>query len=257
MPSKSEGNLLRSPPKSENINSNINTFPWKNREILTLHIPVHDTEKAGLGVSVKGKTGSSNSSTGSANSSKHDGDLGIFVKSVLHGGAASRDGRLKMNDQLLSINGISLLGQSNAEAMDTLRRAMLHTSGGTHPGKIILSVARRIGRPMSTGDALEAAVENSNSSEQSGSTVIYLSPNSKQEQEQQQQNKRWSNPVLDRLTGGTNIPVGNINRPSPIQLQSLRNESYYMATNENWSPCVNMNGSNAILIEEDPEPTSP
>lgn len=103
-------------------------FQWKNREILTLHIPVYDTEKAGLGVSVKGKTGSGNSSNGSSGSgSKHDGDLGIFVKSVLHGGAASRDGRLKMNDQLLSVNGVSLLGQSNAEAMDTLRKAMLQT----------------------------------------------------------------------------------------------------------------------------------
>ena len=31
-------------------------------------------------------------------------DLGIFVKSVLHGGAASRDGRLKTNDQLVKQN---------------------------------------------------------------------------------------------------------------------------------------------------------
>jgi partitioning defective protein 3 len=254
-----------------NSSNSSKTFPWKNREILTLHIPVHDTEKAGLGVSVKGKTGSSNSSTGSANSYKQDGDLGIFVKSVLHGGAASRDGRLKMNDQLLSINGISLLGQSNAEAMDTLRRAMLHTSGSAQPGKIVLSVARRIGRPMSTGDALEAAVESVSSGDQAGSTVIYLSPNTneqpemvdyekrqrKQDDESQGQNKRWSNPVLDRLTGGTNISPNSMSRPSPIQIQSLRNESYYMATNENWSPCVNMNGSNAVLIEEDPEPTSP
>ena len=30
-------------------------------------------------------------------------DLGIFVKSVLHGGAASRDGRLKTNDQLVNL----------------------------------------------------------------------------------------------------------------------------------------------------------
>ena len=31
-------------------------FPWKQREILTFDIPVHDSERAGLGVSVKGKT---------------------------------------------------------------------------------------------------------------------------------------------------------------------------------------------------------
>ncbi|XP_062700068.1 partitioning defective 3 homolog isoform X9 [Aedes albopictus] len=265
---------------------------WKNREILTLHIPVHDTEKAGLGVSVKGKTGSGNSSGGSGGSGgggKHDGDLGIFVKSVLHGGAASRDGRLKMNDQLLSVNGVSLLGQSNAEAMDTLRRAMLQTGGTNHPGKIILTVARRVGRPVSTGELLEA-IDNSNSSEQSGATVIYLSPDKQQSQQQQQQQanekqqqqKRYSNPVLDRLTGGTGQTVttgsnGSLNhhqvngttgssttinnqRPSPLSAgHGLRNESYYMATNDNWSPAAvcNLNGSNAVLIEEDPEPTSP
>lgn len=280
---------------------------WKNREILTLHIPVHDTEKAGLGVSVKGKTGSGNSSGGSGGSgSKHDGDLGIFVKSVLHGGAASRDGRLKMNDQLLSVNGVSLLGQSNAEAMDTLRRAMLQTGrwtfgsdissrvvheefvnfpgGSNHPGKIILTVARRVGRPVSTGELLES-IDNSNSSDQSGATVIYLSPDklkSQQQQpsnekQQQQQHKRYSNPVLDRLTGGTGQTVssgsnGSLNhhpssasgsptinqRPLPLAGHGLRNESYYMATNDNWSPAtVNLNGSNVVLIEEDPEPTSP
>lgn len=46
-------------------------------------MPVHDSEKAGLGISVKGKV-----TVGS-----DPQDLGIFIKSVLHGGAASRDGR--------------------------------------------------------------------------------------------------------------------------------------------------------------------
>ncbi|XP_055523092.1 partitioning defective 3 homolog isoform X2 [Wyeomyia smithii] len=265
-------------------NSHAGGFQWKNREILSLHIPVYDTEKAGLGVSVKGKTGSGNSSTGSTGSSKHDGDLGIFVKSVLHGGAASRDGRLKMNDQLLSVNGVSLLGQSNAEAMDTLRRA-IQTGGSNHPGKIILTVARRIGRPVSTGELLVETVDNSNSSDQSGATVIYLSPDKQQDKPQQQQqsssdkhqqHKRYSNPVLDRLTGGqsgsgssnslnplsasTTVTDGGSpcnQRPSPLSNHALRNESYYMATNDNWSPAANLNGSNAVLIEEDPEPTSP
>ncbi|XP_058835541.1 partitioning defective 3 homolog isoform X2 [Topomyia yanbarensis] len=264
----------QSQQQQQSATTNPAGFQWKNREILTLHIPVHDTEKAGLGVSVKGKTGSGNSSSGSAGSSKHDGDLGIFVKSVLHGGAASRDGRLKMNDQLLSVNGVSLLGQSNAEAMDTLRRA-IQTGGSNHPGKIILTVARRIGRPVSTGELLET-IDNSNSSDQSGATVIYLSPDKQQQpasgekQQQQQQHKRYSNPVLDRLTGGQSGSNSNNNlnpssasgstsnqRPSPLSSHGLRNESYYMATNDNWSPAANLNGSHAVLIEEDPEPTSP
>lgn len=151
------------------------TFSFRNREILTLHIPVNDTEKAGLGVSVKGKTGSQNSSNES-NSSRTDGDLGIFVKSVLKGGAASRDGRLKMNDQLLMVNGVSLLGQSNAEAMTTLRKTMVHQPG-RYPKTITLQVARRITRPNSTIESNEISNNSTSSaSEQSGKTVIYLSP---------------------------------------------------------------------------------
>ena len=68
-------------------------------------------------------------------------DLGIFVKSVLHGGAASRDGRLETNDQLVNINGMSLLGKANPAAMETLRKAM-HEEGPV-PGIISLAVARR------------------------------------------------------------------------------------------------------------------
>merc|ERR1712012_70032 len=122
-----------SPDVSVNSNGEV-IFPWKHREILTLDIPVHDTERAGLGVSVKGKT------TGGG--AKGIVDLGIFVKSVIHGGAASKDGRLKTNDQLVNINGVSLLGKANCDAMDTLRRAM-HEEGPT-PGEITLTVARRL-----------------------------------------------------------------------------------------------------------------
>lgn len=244
-------------------------FPWRNREVLTLHIPVHDTEKAGLGVSVKGKTGSNSSNN--LNNSKFDGDLGIFIKSVIHGGAASRDGRLKMNDQLLSVNGISLLGQSNAEAMETLRRAMLKT-GGKYPGMITLTIARRISRSNSSTEQIDT--DNSNTSEKSGATVIYLNSENTRERDNfsidsksamnnsirlnDMTNKRWSNPVLDRLTGGSGNNI-NTNRPSPLMTHGLRNESYYIATNDTWSPAHlnGINGNNSVLIEEDPEPTSP
>lgn len=167
------------------------TFPWRNREILTLHIPVNDTEKAGLGVSVKGKTGSQNSSNDSSGSSSNDGDLGIFVKSIFAGGAASRDGRLKENDQLLNVNGISLLGQSNSNAMDTLRKTMVHKQG-QYPKMITLQVARRITRtrPNSTIDSHELSNNSTSSaSEQSGKTVIYVSPDKSQHKQQLQQHK--------------------------------------------------------------------
>jgi partitioning defective protein 3 len=127
-------------------------FPWKHREILTLDIPVHDTERAGLGVSVKGKT------TGGG--AKGIVDLGIFVKNVINGGAASRDGRLRTNDQLVNINGISLLGKANCDAMDTLRRAM-HEEGPT-PGVITLTVARRLNIEAASGGG--TAAQNSSES---------------------------------------------------------------------------------------------
>ncbi|XP_017484836.1 PREDICTED: partitioning defective 3 homolog B isoform X1 [Rhagoletis zephyria] len=259
---------------------------WRSREVLTLHIPVHDTEKAGLGVSVKGKT-NSNSSSGSGSSMKHDGDLGIFVKNVIHGGAASRDGRLRMNDQLLSVNGVSLLGQNNAEAMETLRRAMVNNPG-KHPGMITLSVARKIARSASSGDILEQTNSSSNTSDNSGTTVIYLSPEKKEARSGgsgSNEMNRWSNPVLDRLTGGAcssnssqqarrpsrdhlSIGVnggGGAGGPGSAGVHGLRNESYYMATNETWSPALHqqqmmnghVNNNNSVLIEDDPEPISP
>ena len=48
-------------------------FPWKQREILTFDIPVHDSERAGLGVSVKGKT-----STSRGRYTIHSGQNAIF-----------------------------------------------------------------------------------------------------------------------------------------------------------------------------------
>ncbi|XP_023291553.2 partitioning defective 3 homolog isoform X1 [Lucilia cuprina] len=252
---------------------------WRSREMLTLHIPVHDTEKAGLGVSVKGKTSSNitGSSTGSSNGSmKNDGDLGIFVKNVIHGGAASRDGRLRMNDQLVSVNGVSLLGQSNAEAMNTLKHAIVNNPG-RHPGMITLQVARKITRSASSGDILEHTNESSNTSDTSGATVIYLSPEKRSADKRNSgssnsEMNRWSNPVLDRLTGGAcsgnsgqkgRSTVAATNSAAGVKSSAshaLRNESYYMATNETWSPAVHhpsQHVNNSVLIEHDPEPTSP
>uniref|UniRef100_A0A2K5L6C5 Partitioning defective 3 homolog B n=1 Tax=Cercocebus atys TaxID=9531 RepID=A0A2K5L6C5_CERAT len=104
-------------------------------EQLTFEIPLNDSGSAGLGVSLKG------------NKSRETGtDLGIFIKSIIHGGAAFKDGRLRMNDQLIAVNGESLLGKSNHEAMETLRRSM--SMEGNIRGMIQLVILRRPEKPM-------------------------------------------------------------------------------------------------------------
>ena len=42
---------------------------------------------------------------------------GIFVKSVVAGSAASRDGRLGPGDQLLEVEGVSLCGRSQVRQL--------------------------------------------------------------------------------------------------------------------------------------------
>lgn len=53
--------------------------PDGTREFLTFEIPLSDSGSAGLGVSVKGNR-----------SKENHADLGIFVKSIINGGAACK-----------------------------------------------------------------------------------------------------------------------------------------------------------------------
>ncbi|KAJ8255664.1 hypothetical protein COCON_G00195280 [Conger conger] len=99
------------------------------RQMLRLEIPLNDSGSAGLGLSLKG------------NQSRETGaDLGIFIKSIIHGGAAYKDGRLCVNDQLIAVNGESLLEKSNRVAMETLRRSM--SMEGNARGRIQLVLLR-------------------------------------------------------------------------------------------------------------------
>lgn len=138
---------------STTISTNITASSPKNktkkakpsRQLLVFQIPFNDTGSAGLGVSVKGKTKRvvSNQDPNSEESI----DLGIFVKTVISGGAASKDGRLKPNDQLINVNGFSLLGMPNEEAMLILRDAMQYAHDDlSRPGHIELTVSRKAGK---------------------------------------------------------------------------------------------------------------
>lgn len=87
-----------------------------------------------LGISVKGKTKR-------LEESENLVDLGIFVKAIIDGGAACIDGRIKLNDQIISINGCSLLGKSNDDAMNILKSAMQRE---IEPGIVEIAVSRKI-----------------------------------------------------------------------------------------------------------------
>ncbi|XP_037618308.1 LOW QUALITY PROTEIN: par-3 family cell polarity regulator beta a [Sebastes umbrosus] len=122
------------------------------REQLMYEIPLNESGSAGLGVSLKG------------NKSRETGeDLGIFIKSIIHGGAAYKDGRLNVNDQMIAVNGESLLGRSNHTAMETLRRSM--SSEGTARGTIQL-VVLRVPRQMASGNPAPNAATNGSATQQ-------------------------------------------------------------------------------------------
>lgn len=55
-----------------------------------------------------------------------------------------QDGRLRVNDQLIAVNGESLLGKTNQDAMETLRKSM--STEGNKRGTIQLIVARRVAK---------------------------------------------------------------------------------------------------------------
>uniref|UniRef100_A0A1A7W7I6 Par-3 partitioning defective 3 homolog n=2 Tax=Iconisemion striatum TaxID=60296 RepID=A0A1A7W7I6_9TELE len=128
--------------------------PDGTREFLTFEIPLSDSGSAGLGVSVKGNR-----------SKENHADLGIFVKSIINGGAAFKDGRLRVNDQLIAVNGESLLGKTNQDAMETLRKSM--STEGNKRGMIQLIVARRVtkrteespGSPLGPQQALNTSLD--------------------------------------------------------------------------------------------------
>ena len=64
---------------------------------------------SGLGFTIVGGKGSPH------------GDLPIFIKRVFNEGAAGRDGRLQMGDQLLAVNGISFEDVTHQFAAETLK----------------------------------------------------------------------------------------------------------------------------------------
>ncbi|XP_048266249.1 uncharacterized protein LOC100649614 isoform X3 [Bombus terrestris] len=68
-------------------------------------------------------------------SDSNKGSMGIFVKDIMAGGQAAEEGTLKIGDEILAINGISMDGLTHAKALQCFKAAKA--------GKMILHVGRR------------------------------------------------------------------------------------------------------------------
>lgn len=63
-----------------------------------------------------------------------------------------QDERLRVNDQLIAVNGESLLGKTNQDAMETLRKSM--SVEGNKRGMIQLIVARQVAKNSEVANSL-------------------------------------------------------------------------------------------------------
>lgn len=169
------------------------------------------------------------------------------------------DGRLKTNDQLVNINGMSLLGKSNPEAMETLRKAM-HEEGPI-PGVISLTVARResVNNPSLQGHNQSGKFANSKSGlknydefgmidsdvrddERGGDSLSSQVTSSdddivREYNVQPAQANSFKMPILLKGAAARNPVVDRLmgKESAGILASNLRNDSYYMATNDTWN----------------------
>ncbi|CAL1540871.1 unnamed protein product, partial [Lymnaea stagnalis] len=111
------------------------TSSSKKRVISKMHLK---KDENGLGVHIAGGKGCKK------------GDIGIFIAAVTDGGAAQRDGRLRKGDELLMINGQSLIGMTHQEAVDVLRNS---------PSVVQLVVATKLKKSTSVATPTESTVD--------------------------------------------------------------------------------------------------
>nr|XP_057926932.1 PDZ domain-containing protein 2 isoform X2 [Doryrhamphus excisus] len=106
LPSRSHRQLLET--KRDSLSSQLSNQPRDGCHIWKMHL-VKGEE--GLGIQITGGRGSKRSSQG------------INIAHIEEGGTIHRDGRLQAGDELLMINGQSLVGLTHQEAVSVLRSA--------------------------------------------------------------------------------------------------------------------------------------
>ena len=113
-------------------------------EVETFEVQLQKNEK-GLGITITGYVGNKETS---------DNISAIFIQKIAEGSAAAQDGKLRVNDQIIEVDGQSLNGLNNQEAVRVLKNT----------GPVVTLVVARILERREEGlteDDLEMAVNNS------------------------------------------------------------------------------------------------
>ncbi|KRY56200.1 Patched domain-containing protein 3, partial [Trichinella britovi] len=116
-PTSSDGMKMASP--TDDASSGQEKEEEQGKRFLQFDVALNETGSAGLGVSVKGRVSARQDGSGPERR-----DLGIFIKSIMHGGAAFKDGRLRVDDQLVAVDDVVLSDLGNQAAIERLRAVM-------------------------------------------------------------------------------------------------------------------------------------
>lgn len=115
--------LTKHRPKRSMSMSTVTATSVTNASMQIVQVTLNMDTVNFLGISIVGQT-------------SEDGAGGIFVGSVMKGGAVAADGRIEPGDMLLEVNEISFENMSNDDAVKALREIV------QQPGPITLTVAK-------------------------------------------------------------------------------------------------------------------
>ncbi|XP_033984906.1 LOW QUALITY PROTEIN: afadin-like [Trematomus bernacchii] len=165
----------------ETDSSEESTFMAVHREPEVETITLKKPLNSGMGVSIVAAKGA-----GRAN-------LGIYIKSIVKGGPAEMNGRLTAGDQLLSVDGHSLVGLSQERAA----AIMMHT-GPVVALQVEKSAARLHGLEALLTDTQRNTGDQSQAKPMSGETVLLQGGNRRRREQLMQKNRQLfrSNPNM-------------------------------------------------------------
>ena len=180
---------------------------------------------------------------------------------------------MQTDDQLVNINGISLLGMSNSNAMETLRNAMSQTDGPIR-NAIILTIARRIFQApendsnnnsqsqkidanankiiiRSPIDTIDAKERLRNFSQNAPSQIL-----SELDNQHNSSSLPGCNPVIERITGQTSVDILKNNSNDIYGYAKQDSKSSLSDKTKPFSATLSSSQNETIIIEGEYDPVT-